>query len=178
VIAISGGIYVRYDNGVFTRIHPSGPRSLPRTSGKFIVADIDGNSVGDLVVDFGPPTASPPAGTISGVWAFVNNTFWGRLSADTTAAMAAGDMNGNGKDELVVSVPAKGLYIRYDTGVWKRIQTAVPTHMILTDVDGIGREDLVVDFGAGGLWVFYDNINWGKIYAGSIQDIAAGRLNE
>jgi hypothetical protein len=93
--------------------------------------------------------------------------------------MAAGDIDGNGQDELVVdSGPASGIAIfDFARGV-TQLHTLSSEDLILSDLDGNGQAEIVIDFGDGiGLWIVVNNSVWIQGHPLSPDGLAAGDLD-
>ena len=92
--------------------------------------------------------------------------------------LAAGDMDGNGKDELIVDFGAPyGLYIFANNTSWALLHPLSTEALIVGDLDGGGRADVVIDFGAPGLWVFKNNTTWQLLHSLSPEAMTLGRLH-
>ena len=96
----------------------------------------------DLIIDFGD----------IGIYAYKNNAGWQKLSKYSPDKILVGDIDGNGKDELVADFSSvfNKVLIRRDFGLW---ETWLPccrnpntiNPLALGDVDGNGKEDIIVE---------------------------------
>jgi hypothetical protein len=119
----------------------------------------------DLVVDFGK----------SGLWEFVDNSKWQKISSVSPTAVSVGDLDGNGDDDAVVSFNRSGLWVHYNGANWAKIHNSPARRFVAGDLDGTGKDDLVVDFGAAGIWVRYNNnTKWKKLHSASSQILMVG----
>jgi Tol biopolymer transport system component len=119
----------------------------------------------DLLVDFG-------AGAVH---QRMNNLSWVKVLNGNPLAIAAGDLDGNGKDEAIVSVGGSGIFARYNNaGSFVRKNTAVAVRLAAGDLDGNGRDELIVDRGSAGLWVFRNNASWAQLRAWVVQGLTVG----
>ena len=85
----------------------------------------------------------------NGLYLLLNNATWTGLSAFDATAVLASDLDGSGRDDIVVDFgPAYGLYVYRNGTAWSQLHPLSPAHVAAGDVDGNGRADLVVDFGA------------------------------
>ena len=158
------GLWTYYDVGgspTWQPIHGSSPSLLT-------CADLDGNGLADLVMDF-------PG---YGVWAHLNNATWLQIHPFDAAAIKAGDLDGNGRDDLLISFSGLGLWIRYDNGTWAPLSPLNPTAMAVGNIDGGagGRADVIVQFAGQGLWVYYNDAAWQHINNNTATDLQLGDL--
>ena len=101
----------------------------------------------DLLVDLGT----------SGLFQRLNNgTSWLKIHNNSPIATAAGDLNGNGKDEAI-AVFGNGTWIRYDHGVWRQLQQRKLLRLVTGDLDGNGQDDVIGDFAGLGVYAFINN---------------------
>ena len=74
-----------------------------------------------------------------GVYAYMNDTRpMVRLRSTVSQRLATGDLDGNGKDDLV-AIFANGTWVRYDTGQWTQLQSRRLLHAVTGDLDGNGQ---------------------------------------
>lgn len=90
----NAGVWRLGESG-WSPIHPLAPESVT-------TADVDGNGLDDVVMDFGETY---------GVWLWLNHTTWMQLHGSSPTDVAVGDLDWNGKDELVLNFPGYGLWI-------------------------------------------------------------------
>ena len=69
----------------------------------------------DLVIDFG---------VTYGIWTYHNDTTWNCLHDLTAEALVVEDFDGDGRDEIVISFGAAGLW-RNKNGAWTLHQASV-----------------------------------------------------
>ena len=156
---------------------------------KMIATDIDGDGKDELVAAFigyglyyyddlggwSPPinTVIPDAmvrfsegvvcdfGAAYGLWSYNTSGGWSPLNAEDPDKIVATDIDGDGKDELVVSFEGWGLYIYEPVGgTWQQINTVVPDEILAVDIDNNGVEELVVSFPGYGLWYYNETNGW------------------
>ena len=104
----------------------------------------------------------------SGTWAYLSTT------ADW---IAAGDMNGDGRDDLLGAWTGQGVYYRNSmTGQW--VLMATPATMITAgDLDGDGKSDLIGIWPSqGGVWVKYSQSGTWAYLSTTADWIAAGKM--
>ena len=151
---------------------------------KMIAADIDGDGDDELVAGFtgyglyyyddsGAWTPAPinaiipdamvrysegvvcDFGAAYGLWSYNTSEGWVPLNTEDPEQIVAADIDGDGKDELVVSFVGWGLYTYEPVGdIWQQINTAIPDEIIAVDIDGDGNDELVISFTGYGLYVF------------------------
>ena len=82
---------------------------------------------------------------------------WSRLSS-TASDIASGDMNGDGKDDLLGTWDGQGVYYKdSETGTW--VKMATPADLVAAgDIDEDATDDLIgIWSGQGGVWVKYSS---------------------
>lgn len=123
----------------------------------------------DLLVDFG----------VNGLWQRMNNSAWLKVNGLSPLRIAAGDLDGDGKDEAVATFSGIGLYARYGNAPpWMRLHAATPVRLTVGDLDGDGRDDLVGDFPSRGIWVRRNNQSaWAPLHAAASEALEVGYLD-
>jgi hypothetical protein len=104
-------------------------------------------------------------GAAYGLWSYNASAGWAMLNTVNPDKMVAADLDGDGKDELVVSFDGWGLYT-YDPAdkTWNRINTVIPDRMLAVDIDGDGKDELVISFTGYGLYTYEPQSGvWQKI---------------
>jgi hypothetical protein len=83
----------------------------------------------------------------SGVWSLNSDIGgWTNITTSIANQIAAGDMDGDGKADLVVDLSGSGLWVKYSsTGQWQFIASS-PTWIAVGDYSGDGKADLA------GIW--------------------------
>ena len=77
---------------------------------------------------------------------------WNLMTSSVATQIAAGDMDGDGKADLVANFPASGLWVKYSsTGQWQFISSS-PTGIAVGDFNGDGKADLAGIWG-GVVWI-------------------------
>ncbi|MCP4364344.1 MAG: VCBS repeat-containing protein [Planctomycetes bacterium] len=166
----AGGVMVFYNNTGPWRSIASGSYDSGFGDGRrMVVGDVDGDGLDDVVADFGSYR--------EGIKIFYNNSrTWTEISPGSYSdgfgegGMVIGDMDGNGKNELIADFGAYGggVSVFYNNvEPWSAVNrfSPGPYRMIVGDMDDSGRADLVVDYGAMGVNVFYNNAHpWTFVY--------------
>ena len=130
---------------------------------------VDPRRRNDLLVDFGS----------QGLWRFLNNTNWQKLLGYSPLDIAAGDLDGDQKDEAIGSFPGLGLLANYNnSATWAKLHPAAPAHIVVGDFDGNGKDDLVADLRTAGIWVLRNNVQpFVKLHASGSSGLAVGDLD-
>jgi hypothetical protein len=83
----------------------------------------------------------------SGVWSLDSKTgVWANIATGIASQIAAGDIDGDGIDDMVVIWAASGLWVKYSsTGAWQFISSA-PTSLAVGDRNGDHKAEIV------GIW--------------------------
>jgi hypothetical protein len=101
---------------------------------------------------------------------------WAKLST-TAVDIATGDMNGDGRDDLLATWDGQGVYYRNSLGgAWVKMATPA-TQVTAGDLDGDGTGDVIGIWPAqAGVWVKYSQTGaWAKLSTTAV-DIAAGKM--
>ena len=129
-------------------------------------------------------TSSSPISARPGIFARFNNAgAFVKLHTSTSQALAVGDLDGNGRDELIADRGSTGLWVRrlnpQNVAAWVKLHSASPTHIATGDLDGNGKDELIVaNLGASGVFVRYNNAGaFVKKQASAIQGLATGDLD-
>jgi len=150
---------------------------------KIIAAEIDGDGKDELVAGFSgyglyyyddPGGWSPQINTFLpdamvrysdgvvcdfgaayGLWSYNTSEGWVPLNAEDPDKIVAADLDGDGKDEPVVSFEGWGLYT-YEPAdkTWDSINTVLPEKIAAVDIDGDAKDELVVSFPGYGLYTY------------------------
>ena len=112
----------------------------------------------------------------AGLWARYNDATWAKLHSYSAQALAIGDLDGNGRDDLLVNFGASGLWARYNNATWTKLHNNSSIGLIAADLDGDGKDELVVDF-SNGLWIRNSNATWKNLNTWPEQMLAVGRFD-
>ena len=92
--------------------------------------------------------------------------------------LAAGDFDGDNRDDLVGDFGARGVWVlRGGTSAWVNLHPGDAGGFASGDFDATGRDELAVDFDAGGLWARYNNASWTRLHAGNAEELASANLD-
>jgi hypothetical protein len=113
-----------------------------------------------MVVDFGD----------WGMVLYLNGHWQGQIHAVTSNILVTGDVNGDGKDEVIVDFGNMrwGISIYYSAASaapgWTQLINQSSKSFVCADLHGQGGDDLVIDFGEDlGMYVWYNGFEWGVI---------------
>jgi len=134
----------REGEGIFYNIvifedKQEGPK-IPGGPAQLLTADLNGNGLGDIVVDYG---------TGSGIWVGYDNGVWENIYDKSAKSTVIADLNADGKDEIIFDFgPSKNyIWVKYHDH-WENIYGMPTEQMVTIDSTGDGRKDtLIVDFG-------------------------------
>ncbi len=157
------GLWVRYDDGAFSRINSQSP-------GVMAAGDLDENGLDEVIASFE---------AVPGLWAFRNNGLWTNVNGQSAEDLETGDLDTDDSDEVVADFGSSvGLWVLYNDSTWSQINSQSPTEIATGDLDENGLDEVVASFGAGvGLWVFRNNSVWVKINNQSAEDLDTGDLD-
>ena len=109
-----------------------------------------------------------------------NIAAWVKLHSASPTHIATGDLDGNGKDELIVAnLGASGVFVRYNNaGAFVKKQASAIQGLATGDLDGNGKDEVIADFGSLGLRAFYNNAApWVKLDARNPTNAIAADLD-
>ena len=93
----------------------------------------------EIVLDFGS--------RLRGTFAWSNNKQWLKLSNRSPASMAKGDLDGNGREELIVQFDdGRGAGIYWNNARWSDLHPFETSHISTADRDGDGHREVIVGF--------------------------------
>ena len=143
------GIWKRTENGTMTQLHPTNAVAA-------VIADLDGNGQGDIVVDFGPTYA---------VWVYMNGSATpAYLHGGSPDSITAANLDGDAKTDLVFDYGAYGLWKFTNNGTWTQLHPANPARVATGNTNGSGIDEIIVDFGpSSGTFVYVDG-NTSPVY--------------
>lgn len=81
-------------------------------------------------------------------------------------AMAVGDLDGSGRDDLVIDFgDPLGVWVAQNYQTWSQLHDTSPLSMVTADLDGNGQDDVIVDFGDPyGIYVWKNNASWVQLH--------------
>ena len=113
-----------------------------------------------------------------GLWSYANKTLWSQIHPLNASHLAAGDVDGNGRSDLIVDFGSQfGIWILMNGTSWSQVHTLTSTNVLTADLDSNGKADVIINFGAAGLWEYANNTNWIRLHSASPGVMAVGRLN-
>lgn len=124
----------------------------------------------DVAVDFGN----------AGLWGYYDvgtGPTWQMLHHLSPSRMARGDLDGNGRTDLILVFPG------YGTWAFMNNTTYVQLHFLdagladTGDMDGNGRDEVVMTFAGYGTWARYDDGTWRQLHPYAASVLAVGNIN-
>jgi len=91
--------------------------------------------------------------------------------------MATADMNGNGKDELIIDFPGHSIWVRKDNREWAKLSDFESEEITKWVMDSNDRDDIIVDFGSKGIWVRANNSTWSQFNPVNPDQIVTGNID-
>ena len=92
--------------------------------------------------------------------------------------MTAGDVDGNGRGDLIVDFAGYGIWNYSNGSTWSQIQTLDAAHIAAGDIDGNKLGDLVIDFGGGsGIWELLNSATWVPLHPAASNSLSVSDLN-
>ncbi len=129
-------------------------------------------SLRDLAIDFGPAT---------GLWLAANQTAasaqWRLLHGLSPTALTSGDLDGNGRSDVILTFPGLGVWVYFNDSSWSQIHGVDAVEMAAGDLDGNGMDDLVLSFASYGIWVRYNNSTWVQRHGFPSRGMAIGNVD-
>ena len=94
----------------------------------------------DISLDFGS----------AGLWTRYNHTSWTQRHTLSPGAMASGDIDRDGRTNLIATFPGYGVWAWMNNTAWSQLHAADASQIATGDMDGNGRDDVIMVF--TGLW--------------------------
>jgi hypothetical protein len=130
------------------------------------------NPLADLAIDFGPAY---------GLWSYVDaggaSPAWQQLHGLSPTRLARGDLDGNGRTDLIVTFPGYGVWAFMNNTSFVQLHSFDAGAIETGDLDGNGRDDIVLDFPGYGIWVRFDSGSWQQLHPSDASVIAVGNIN-
>ncbi len=78
--------------------------------------------------------------------------------------MATGDLDGNGRDEVVIDFTGYGVWVWANNQSWSQLHGQNVSSIAVGDLDGNGRKDVLLDFPGAGIWIWRNNASWSQLH--------------
>ena len=132
----------------------------------------------DVVVDFGPGGSTPGLSVLynSGPDAPTAGAFT-PFHPFSPTALATGDLDGNGRADLIIDFPGFGVWLWRNNAVWVQLHTSNVAGIAAGDLDGDSRDDVIVDFPGLGLWVWLNDASWVRLHPTNPSRFVVGDLD-
>ena len=147
-------------------------RFTPVNAETIVAANLDGTGFDDIILEL------PGDGLWRAYWGQVGDAQLVRLHPFPIAHIAAGDIDGNKKADLVIDFgPAYGVWVFRNGTAWSQLHGFSTEGFTLADRDATGKDEVVIDFGpAYGLWQYANDLSWSQLHPLSPEEIVPGRL--
>jgi extracellular elastinolytic metalloproteinase len=150
-----------------------------------------GAAEGIGIIDDEDQQAAPPPNPYSevvfdlgalGVWMRANalgpTPGWAQLHGYNPLHMATGDIDGNGRADLVLNFPGMGLWVWANGTNWMQAHPFNPSEVVLGDLDGNGLDEIIADFYGFGVYALYNSGTvWQRIFYLNAAGLAVGNLD-
>ena len=117
------------------------------------------------------PTALP---SLDGV---TSGQLYAQIHPASPEAMAAGDVDGSGRADLILDFPGAGVWIWLNNSAWVQLHPANVAAMATGDLDGNGQAEVILDFPAAGTWVRLNNSSWVQLHPARPTQMTTGDLD-
>lgn len=125
----------------------------------------------DTAVDFGQ----------YGLWMRYNQgdatERWQQLDPHNPGAMATGDLDGDGRTDLIVTFPGAGVRVWMNDTEWVQLHALDASEIVTGDLDGDGHDDAVLSLPGVGLQIWYNNTSWTPLHSLTSAGLATGNLD-
>lgn len=129
----------------------------------------------DLTIDFGSglglytlfnPAAESPLTPV-----------WRGLHSVSPSLVAAGRLDFDPQQDLVVVFPGRGTWIRFNDERWVQLHPLDASVAVAADFDFNGVDDLVLSLPGAGIWIRFDDGNWTQFHRTDASRIVAAQLD-
>jgi hypothetical protein len=121
----------------------------------------------DVTFDFGS----------AGLWTRYNHTTWAPLHTLSPGAMASGDIDRDGRTDLIATFPGYGVWAWMNNAAWARLHTLDASLIATGDMDGNGRDDVIMVFPGFGVWVWMNNSTFVPLHTSDPDRMVTGDLD-
>ncbi len=153
----ASGLWTLLDTTTSTQVNAGNPNHMA-------VGDIDGNRIDEVVADFG---------TGVGVWIRWNGAGWTRLHNSATSGLTMGDLDANGRSDVILNFPGGGIWAFLNGSTWGQIHSLNAVKMLVADIDG-GGGDLILEFAGLGVWARRHTGAWFQVHQMNPTAMTAG----
>lgn len=145
----------------------SGSQAMPlKIPNIMTAADLNGNGIDDLVVNFGPTY---------GIWIWMDNSTWFNLHNLSPVQIIAGSFDNDPKKDLLIDFGEPyGVHIWFNNSRWERLHALNPDFMTAGDIDGNGIDDAIIDYGKYGIYLWMNNSAWSQLHTLNPEFMATG----
>jgi hypothetical protein len=124
----------------------------------------------DVAIDFGPGI---------GLWGYYDGGAapWQPLHNLSPTSLVTGDLDGNGRTDLVLTFAGLGLWAFMNNITWTQFHSLDAGPIATGDIDGNGRDDLVATFPGYGVWIRFDSGAWQQLHGLAPAAMAVGDMD-
>ena len=112
--------------------------------------------------------------TLGGV---TSGQIYAQIHPASPEAMATGDVDGSGQDDMILDFPGAGVWIWLNNSAWVQLHPARPTQMTTGDLDGNGQDEVILDFAGFGVWAWFNNTSWVPLHPANVTGMTVGDLD-
>ena len=143
------GVWKRTQSGVISQLHSADVVGS-------LVADLDGNGQGDIVVNFG---------SVYGLWVYMNGSATPTyIHGGSPDSMVAGNLDGDAKTDLVLDFGTSGLWKYTNNGTFTLVHSANPHRIAVGNTNGSSFDEIIADFGGSFGTFVYVNAGTTPVY--------------
>lgn len=167
-------VIAKFASGLWARFNNAGPwqKLHGQVIAPAIAFDGDGDGTDELIA------------TLHGrLYLRKSDGRWNIFRSEPTDDLAVGDLDGDGREELIIDSGYQGLWVRRDLGKfgisWMKLDASDALLIATGDLDGNGKDELIADFGGSrGLQARFNNAGtWVKLHSWSAEALVTGDLD-
>jgi hypothetical protein len=121
----------------------------------------------EIAVDFGS----------GGLWLLHNNVSWSKLHDLSPGEVASGDVDGNGRADLIIEFPGAGIWVWLNNTSWLPLHSSNVSAIVTGDLDGNGKAEVLLDFPGSGVWIWRFDSGWLHLHSLSPRQMVTGDLD-
>ena len=154
-------------------------------SGRFSIVQRSQDAMGVWSSDDTDITRDQPQfvidfGSTYGLWTYYDaagSPSWSQTHPLSPTKIAIGDLDGNGRSDLIASFAGYGTFAYMNGTSWVALHSLEATNLLTGDIDGNGIDDLVATFVGYGTWIRYDSGGWAQLHAQVPDATAVGNID-